>query len=101
MKIERQEEGEDPRHEQRESARQMKKLMESLFANQGWQFLMQVAEFELKKRRNKIVFEPTSDTLAQEFMKGECAMLSTLIQMPTTFLESAVEAIELFRKEKE
>lgn len=91
----------DPRAEQKEVATNTKKLIQNLIDSPGWKALKMIVEMQVKERQDRIILSPTIDALGQEFMKGECAGMRTLLALPERMLADATDTLDLFRKEKE
>lgn len=82
-------------------------LMQSLKRNEGWQYLVEELEGQLKMRRDQYELEEGGGLdalIAREFPRGEIAMLRLVLALPDTIEDSAraaIEAREAHEKEEE
>ena len=83
---------------ERSAAREQKDLLEGLIKSPGGAAYVALLEDQYELRVQKILLVPaTPDTaLAQEFSKGEAAMIKTGLLLPQAFIES--NAITLGRR---
>lgn len=92
---------ETKREDQRSEAVKQKELMTSLIKHPGWLWIVQIAEMQIAARRLKLNFEPTENVVLENFMKGECLGIQTMIAIPRKVLDGATDALDLLKKEIE
>jgi hypothetical protein len=56
---------------------------------------------QIDARRAEINFKPTVDVVVENFLKGECCGIQTIIAVPQKVLDNAKDALDLLKKESE
>jgi hypothetical protein len=93
-KVEREAAFEELTHDDRESMQ----LMRSLLNNEGWKSFVRLLESDLKTRRDLYELgdvEGMDGLIQREFLRGEIAMLRTMLGMPEALMESSNTALHM------
>lgn len=92
---------ETKREDQRQEAIKQKELMASLIKHPGWVFLSEIAGIQVKNWRDSINRSPTTEIVVENFIKGQCLGIESIIATPQKVLDGAKEALDLLKKESE
>lgn len=95
------EEAPDRRKAQRADAQTLRDAMREMVKTQGWQILEATAKMQITNRVDKLMLEPTESIASENFMKGEVAMLRTMLSLPAKILDESLQVLDLFKKESE
>jgi len=81
-----------------EQALSHKKIMTDLTESPGWKMLAKILQEQITIRTNAVMLAPVGDGVGsvyqQEFIKGECTGIRTVLELPRTLIENA-EKIEV------
>lgn len=86
---------------QRADAARERKEMEELLAHPGWKRLAKIADAQTLERRNKVLLAPTTEPLAQEYMKGEIHGISLFMEIPKVISAQAEDILARYSRETE
>jgi hypothetical protein len=85
-----------------EEDRETQQLMSSLLKNKGWQALAGMLTADLAARRNEYELNESTGMdamISREFLRGEIAMLRTMLQLPTDLKEGADAALRMRQRQ--
>lgn len=62
----------------------------ALTKSAGWEILLGIAREQIERRSQQIIYQPLSESWTsemQEYAKGECQGMLTLMKIPEVFIE--------------
>ena len=87
--------------EQIDEAREALEEMRALVLQPGWARISKIAQAQIEARKNEVLLQPTTDTYAQEYMKGEIQGIQLFVNLPRKLVEENKDLLAVARKLEE
>ena len=87
--------------EQIDEAREALEEMRALVLQPGWARISKIAFAQIEARKNEVLLQPTTDTYAQEYMKGEIQGIQLFVNLPRKLVEENKDLLAVARKLEE